>query len=365
MERRPNVIDLFSGAGGFSLGFELAGYNIVMANEINAAIASSYSKNHPGTLMLNLDIKNLVEDFDAIIERSRSDKYPHIKEDLANIDVIIGGPPCQGFSMAGGRIRRGNELVEDERNYLFKYYFKVIQKFEPRFFVFENVIGILSSHDGEIMRQIKSFFSDDSNFAHGGYRLSVNTLNAADYGVPQVRKRVIIIGSKTDFDFAEVKNHVISSLPVASRQYFTRKSTVRDAIEDLATISPYQPNTIHNHVATQHSAKALERMTRVKSNENWTVLNEDIKSVHSGSYGRLDWDKPATTITTRFDTPSAGRYIHPTLNRTLTPREAARIQSFPDGYQFHGTKSSICTQIGNAVPPRLAQFIALMVKSQL
>lgn len=367
MKQNPKVIDLFSGVGGFSLGFKEAGYNVVLANEINETIAYSYSKNNPETLMLNVDIKELAENFDEILFKHcvSQEQYEQLITELKDIDVIIGGPPCQGFSMAGERIRKAKEFIEDERNFLFKYYFKMIQKFEPKFFVFENVTGILSSHQGDIINQIKNIFSNEFNFKNGAYNLSINILDASDFGVPQTRRRVLIIGSKEPFDFSSIRESVLDSLALSEKMKFNSKTTVRDAIYDLVKISPYQKNYIPNHVATRHSPKAIERISKVKPNENWTVLNETIKSIHSGSYGRLDWEKQATTITTRFDTPSAGRYIHPSLNRTITPREAARLQSFPDDYIFYGSKSSICTQIGNAVPPRLAQFIAYMIKSQL
>jgi DNA (cytosine-5)-methyltransferase 1 len=367
MEHKYNVIDLFSGAGGLSLGFKKAGFNVVIANELNSVIAESYRSNNPETLMINTDIRNLVENFDEVLERaiSSNPQFSNVTNDLNNISVVIGGPPCQGFSMAGGRIRKVNEFIEDERNFLFKYYFKIIQRFEPKFFVFENVAGILSSHKGDIINQIKEIFSDSSNFVNGAYHLSINLLNAADYGVPQMRKRVLIIGSKTDFNFEETKENLLNALTQSEKIRFTQKRTVKDAISDLESVSPYCENNIPNHNATQHSAKALERISKIKPNENWTVLDEKINSVHSGSYGRLDWNKQATTITTRFDTPSAGRYIHPSLDRTITPREAARLQSFPDDYIFTGTKSSICTQIGNAVPPKLAEFIADMIKFKL
>lgn len=365
MERSYNVIDLFAGAGGLSHGFKTAGFNIVLANEINPVIANSYSKNNPGTLMINADIRSLADDFDQAIREADVKDIETLKNRLSNVDVIIGGPPCQGFSMAGGRIRKAKEFIEDERNYLFKHYFSMIRKFEPRFFVFENVTGILSSHKGDIMRQIKGLFSDAGNFRHGAYHLSINTLNAANFGVPQVRKRVLIIGSKESFDFDAVKEHVRQSLTDEKRDIFFTPHTVRDAIADLAAISPYESNNVPNHTATHHSPKAVERMARIKPNDNWVSLDETIRSVHSGAYGRLDWDKPSTTITTRFDTPSAGRYIHPDFDRTITPREAARLQTFPDDYIFYGSKSSVCTQIGNAVPPRLSEFIAYMIKSQL
>lgn len=322
MERKYNVIDLFSGVGGLSLGFERAGYNIVLANEINPVIADSYRRNHPDTLMINADIRVFAEDFDSVItQHSTGDELLKLQKALSNVDIVIGGPPCQGFSMAGGRIRKANEFIEDERNFLFRYYFKMIQRFEPRFFVFENVAGILSSHKGDIIRQIKEIFSDPNNFSHGAYHLSIQLLNASDFGVAQNRKRVLIIGSKKPFDFSSVSNSVRNILPNELKETFNKKATVRDAISDLENISPYIENRVPNHTATKHSSKAIARMSLIKPNENYTVLiDEQIKSVHSGSYGRLDWDKPATTITTRFDTPSAGRYIHPSLNRTITPR---------------------------------------------
>ena len=135
-------------------------------------------------------------------------------------------------------------------------------------------------------------------------------------------------------------------------------------ISDLEKIDT-TTEIIPNHIATNHNKVATRRMNIILNGENYTSLNEKIKSVHSGSYGRLEKDKPATTITTRFDTPSAGKYIHPTLNRTLTPREAARIQSFPDNFIFKGNKTSICKQIGNAVPPKLAYFLAILIKELL
>ncbi|MDE7420145.1 MAG: DNA cytosine methyltransferase [Muribaculaceae bacterium] len=357
MEYKFNVIDLFSGVGGLSHGFKVAGFNVVLANEINPTIAESYRRNNPDTLMINVDIKDLVDNFDRYINQ-----FEFNKDLLNHIDVIIGGPPCQGFSMAGGRIRKANEFIEDERNFLFKYYFKMIQKFEPSFFVFENVTGILSSNGGDIIRQIISIFSDPNNLKKGAYHLSINVLNAADFGVPQNRKRVLIIGSKSPFNFQHIKELVLPTLPKEKIKIFSAHPSVKDAIFDLAHISPFAANNIPNHVATKHSEKALARIRKIKPNQNWTALDEEIKSVHSGSYGRLDWNKAATTITTRFDTPSAGRYIHPSLDRTLTPREAARIQTFPDDFIFFGSKSSICTQIGNAVPPRLAEYIAYMIR---
>lgn len=367
MRKQINVIDLFSGVGGLSLGFKRAGYNVVLANEIDAEIARSYEHNNPETLMINADIKEFTQNYDSIIRENAILKGFDIKvleDQLKHVDVVIGGPPCQGFSMAGGRIRRVNEFIEDSRNFLFKYYFKVIQRFEPKYFVFENVEGILSSKNGEIIQTIKSIFADSNNFTSGGYKLCINVVNSADYGVPQARKRVIIIGSKMDFDFNHVASATLQRMSIEDKSKFITKTTVRDAIKDLSAI-PVGSNQIANHTATTHSKIAIERISKIKPDENWRNLDEKINSVHSGAYGRLSWDKPAVTITTRFDTPSAGRYIHPEHNRTITPREAARLQTFPDDYVFIGSKTSICTQIGNAVPPQLAEFIAQMLLTKM
>lgn len=361
--KKMNVIDLFSGVGGLSLGFENVGFNIILANEIDPEIARSYRLNHPDTVMLNCDIKEFADDSDECIRRhsgtTAGSTFRAVTKQLNSVDVVIGGPPCQGFSMAGGRIRKAKAFFEDPRNNLFHQYFRIIQKYEPRYFVFENVVGLLSSKKGEIIKTIKSLFSDSANFKNGGYHLNIKILDASDFGVPQTRRRVFIIGSKTEFDIDKAIRDTLASFDDELRARFTQKTTVRDAIYDL--VSHVDEDGFPNHNATAHSAKAKMRMQKIRPNQNFTSLDEEIKSIHSGSYGRLDWDKPATTITTRFDTPSAGRYIHPDADRTITPREAARIQSFPDSFVFYGSKSSVCKQIGNAVPPRMAEFIARLI----
>lgn len=148
------------------------------------------------------------------------------------------------------------------------------------------------------------------------------------------------------------------SLPTELQSVFNRRETIRDAIFDLKDIATDGSSSVPNHVSSKHNGIALKRMKQIIANENWQSLNEEIHSVHSGAYGRMDWDKPSMTITTRFDTPAGGRFTHPDLDRTLTAREAARIQTFPDDFIFSGSKTSICKQIGNAVPPRLAEFLA-------
>ena len=232
---------------------------------------------------------------------------------------------------------------------------------------------------GKVFDEILRIFSSAELLDGEPYQLFYKVVKAVEFGVPQKRERMIIIGvRKTGVDFErawqETEKAILSEFPT----YFDVVS-VRDAIGNLPAttdtgevINPepqtsYQrflacaSRTITNHNTTHHSATAIERMKKVKSGENFTVLDEKINSVHSGAYGRLSWDEPAPTITTRFDTPAGGRFIHPVENRTLTPREAARIQSFPDDFVFQGNRTTICRQIGNAVPPKISYFLARLL----
>ena len=359
------TIDLFAGCGGFSCGFEQAGFNVISAVEIDTEIAQSYQWNHKKTNLIVDDIKN--------VDNSNIFK-PYIA------DVIIGGPPCQGFSMAGARIRNG--FIDDPRNYLFKHYFNVVKIVRPKIFILENVKGILTLKKGKIFEEIKNIFENPKNFDGVPYKIQYKVVKAKEFGIPQNRERTIIIGSQMNFDLEE---QIEKTKKIIEKKYpdFFCKVTVWDAISNLGEptetgetkcnrynnkyqkLLKSEDNVTFNHFKTNHSLKAIERMAKIKINENFTVLNEKINSVHSGSYGRLNPNGIAPTITTRFDTPSGGKFIHPFENRTLTPREAARIQSFPDNFKFLGSKSSICKQIGNAVPPKLAYFFAIMIKEVL
>ena len=361
-----NVIDLFSGCGGLSLGFIKAGYTVKKAIEIDDGIANTYKLNHPEVDVIVDDICNI-------------DKSDIFKS--GDADVIIGGPPCQGFSMAGARIRSG--FINDPRNYLFKHYFNVVKAVKPKAFVMENVKGIMTMQKGEIFGEILKIFSDPKMTDNSPYALHYKVINAVDFGVPQKRERLIIIGTqKSDYDFDELweqtKRDIFQKYP-----HFFDAVTVKDAIGNLGSttvdgvienpgpVTEYQHylaadiKEITNHTKTNHSKIAIDRMKRIANGENFTVLEETINSVHSGSYGRLCWDTQAPTITTRFDTPSGGRFIHPVENRTISPREAARIQSFPDDFVFYGNKTSICKQIGNAVPPKVSYFLARLIENIL
>lgn len=338
------VIDLFSGIGGLSEGFRKKGFDIVVANEIDKEIAESYHQNFPETLMINKDITKI----------NISDVFEKYKDS----DVVLGGPPCQGFSQKGKRLS-----LKDPRNYLFRYFAKVVEYVRPQYFVMENVPNLLTTSNGFFKKEINDIFYNM------GYLVNMSVLNAADYGVPQNRKRAIIIGTLGD--------EVIKFPPKDKT-----KVTTWDAISDLAFLnsgegqfkqqyrflakSNYEKllrqssDYLYNHVVTKHSEKALKRMKLIPENGDRSDLPKEelTKSVYSGTWGRIIKNQQSVTITTRFDTPSSGRFTHPFLNRALTVREAARIQSFPDSIIFYGTKSSQMKQVGNAVPPLLAEKIA-------
>lgn len=361
------AIDLFAGCGGLSLGFIKNGVKIEKAVEFDPMIANTYKMNHPEVEVIVDDIKNI-------------DRSGIFKE--GDADIIIGGPPCQGFSMAGARIRGG--FMGDPRNYLFKHYFNVVKAVKPKAFVMENVKGIRTMQKGEIFAEIQRLFQDPDMLDGKPYRLFPRVVNAVEFGVPQKRERMILIGVAEEYSvdldalWERTKQDIVKVYPT----YFDRV-TVKDAIgnmgaatEDGVIVSP-KPKTdyqrflasgekeLKNHIKTSHSNKAVERMSKIDNGQNFTALDEKINSVHSGSYGRLCWEEQAPTVTTRFDTPSGGRFTHPDEDRTLTPREAARLQSFPDGFVFYGNKTSICKQIGNAVPPKVSYFLARLIENIL
>lgn len=349
---KPKVIDLFAGVGGLSLGFEKCGFNVVMANEYDPAIAAAYETNHKKTKMICGDITSL-------------DLNEVFSDYAGKIDVIIGGPPCQGFSQKGQR-----KTIHDERNFLFKYYVKVVELIRPRYFVMENVPNLLTAEKGFFLKEIEELFNDM------GYQLKTGVLNASDYGVPQNRRRAVIIGK-----FGEEAPELPSP--------YNKNVTIWDAISDLAYLnsgegteeqeyrnppqSDYQKklrkgcDILHNHVATRHSKLALERLSMIPPNAGKEVLPKEhlTKSIYSGTWTRMRKDEISVTITTRFDTPSSGKFTHPFLNRAITVREAARIQSFPDSFIFVGNKGSQMKQVGNAVPPLLANAIAKVIMKDI
>lgn len=358
-KRKLNALDLFAGAGGFSQGIRKAGINVIAAIEFNPQIAETYKYNHPETKMFIDDIKNI----------SATDIADIFTEKGVQCDIIFGGPPCQGFSMAGNRIRSKASFLKDSRNYLFKEYIRMVERLRPSIFIIENVPGILNYNDGAVKDEIYA------TFEKMGYKLDSKVLCAADYGVPQIRNRAIFIGNRLGIASSEL-------FPIKSHSKDTYV-TIRDAISDLpevdsgcgSEITYYKNSTlltnyqkemvsssgfVYNHESSHHKPKTLKLLSMIEQGQSMKDLPEQYrtKSVHSGAYGRMVYDKPSYTITTRLNTPSVGRITHPVQNRTITPREAARIQSFPDNYRFLGDITSVAMQIGNAVPPILAKKIA-------
>lgn len=362
MGEEINALDLFAGAGGFSQGLRMAGIHTVAAIEFNVQIAETYKHNHPETTMIVDDIKNVSAD-DIINIFNRQGK---------TCDLIVGGPPCQGFSMAGYRIRAKTSFLEDKRNYLFKEYIRMVDAIRPKVFIIENVPGILNYNDGAVKDEIYE------TFQKMGYQLQSKVLCAANYGVPQFRNRAFFIGNRLGIDPEQFFPQVMN----AEGTYVT----IYDAISDLpdvkagegypftpyranAVLTPYQKlmvsktGGVYNHESSHHKPETLRLLTMIKQGETMKDLPEHLrtKSVHSGAYGRMEYSKPAYTLTTRLNTPSVGRITHPVQNRTITPREAARIQSFPDDYRFLGDITSVGMQIGNAVPPLLAKCLGTQI----
>ncbi len=358
-DKKICALDLFAGAGGMSEGVRNAGIKVIAAIEFNAQIAETYKYNHPETKMMIGDIRDITaEEVEGIF-----------KEKHCNCNVIFGGPPCQGFSMAGNRIRSKVSFLEDPRNLLFKEYIRMVEHLRPEVFVIENVPGILNYNNGAVKDEIYKTFKEM------GYNIDSKVLCAADYGVPQLRQRAIFIGNRLGINPSS-----LFPIPTHTPETYV---TVYDAICDLPPLeagqgteqTPYlkdielteyqrrmvsDKDYVYNHMSANHKPEVIEILKLVKQGQTMKDLPEKYhtKSVHSGAYGRMDYSKPAYTLTTRLNTPSVGRITHPVQNRTITPREAARIQSFPDSYRFLGDITSVGMQIGNAVPPLLAQSIA-------
>ncbi len=350
------ILDVFSGAGGLSYGMEMIdGFDTVLATDFNEQALDTFKYNHPNSEIIIGDIT------DKEIKKLIVDTAKKL-----GVNMIVGGPPCQGFSNKGKKLG-----LKDERNFLFLEYIELVKRISPDIFVIENVKTMITSADGYFINEIVD------NFKDMGYQVSYSVLNSYDFGVPQKRERAIIIGSKdSKFDFSDL---FLEDYP---------KTTVRDAIGDLSfvnsgegeykieyntsTESDYQDlmrkdsDYLYNHIATNHSKLALKKLKLIPPECGKEYLPKELlgNQKFRTTWGRLQWDIPSPTIDTRFDTPSNGTNSHPFLHRSITPREAARIQSFPDRFIFNGNKTEICKQIGNAVPPLLSKAIAKSIKRQ-
>ncbi len=396
------VIDLFAGAGGFGLGFEMANYDVKLSLEIDKWACETLRRNRPSHIVLDEDIRKYQTVGDI---RSVFSNHP---------DIIIGGPPCQGFSIAGP----AEKDPKDPRNSLFIDFAKWVEHLHPKFFVMENVKGILGRRNAlgeKVIEIIKRIFIDL------GYNVEIWTLNAANYGVPQNRERIFVVGNRLGSEnigtppithFVEQSSST-SQLPLFEIDEARSVLTLWDAISDLPELqagqgeeeqiyrdlpqTDYQKwvrgmqHTLYNHVAMNHSQRLVERFKHV----GWGESSADVPPEHMprqrNGNGRLSGQaydqnnrrlhphKPSHTIAASF----YANFIHPFQHRNITAREGARLQSFPDNYKFMGKKTTpshkllqregrldekfLCqyNQIGNAVPPLLAKAIAIHIQEVL
>lgn len=347
--KKYNIIDLFAGVGGLSYGFsKLSQFNIIAANEIEKDISIAYKLNHPDVNMLNCDINNLTED---VLEKALDGQM---------VDIVVGGPPCQSYSTLGKR-----QL--DDRANLFMQYKRVLKILQPRAFVFENVVGILSMDKGKLFKQVQAEFEDL------GYILKYRVLDAVNFGVPQHRERVILVGFKGENNFVYpepthgdgLKPYVtlkeaIGDLPVLKSG--ETKTTYASGItnEFLSFVRKNPTDVLEEHAAPKNGEHLVRIMEALKDGQSKDDLPEEIrpKSGYGNTYAKLWWEKPSTTITRNFACPSSSRCIHPRDSRAMSIREGARLQSFPDDYKFYGSDGMKRLEIGNAVPPLLSMAIA-------
>lgn len=342
-----NVIDLFCGCGGFSLGFERVGFHVLLGIDIWKDALNTFLFNHSSSQVLQADLSYL----------SPSETQPLLNGN--SVDVIIGGPPCQGFSVAGKRI------VDDIRNKLYKNFVNFVSYYKPKAFVMENVPNILSIGGGAVREEILKDFSEL------GYTVEHSILTASDFGVPQNRRRAIFVGFLNG-------HHFVFPEPLNSE---TDKVTSKDAISDLPeeslidgapypceACSTYQQQArskslgVYNHQATVHNDKTKEIISLVPDGGNYKDLPVDLQGTRKMhiAWTRLNSKKPSFTIDTGHR-----HHFHYLYNRIPTARESARIQSFPDDFIFTCSRTSQLKQIGNAVPPLLAQAIAKSLLEQL
>jgi DNA (cytosine-5)-methyltransferase 1 len=330
------IIDIFCGCGGLSLGLK-------QTNEFISVCAIDVWQ--PALDTIKTNNKTIDTICDNIKNLSNNEIFK-IKNKYGDIELVVGGPPCQGFSLAGKR------EIEDERNNLWKEFVRFVSIVNPNWFIFENVFGLISMQDSKGEKIINKIISAFENL---GYYLSVNSISAKDYNVPQDRKRIIIIGSK---------KINISSFKLSPTTKHNPK-TVRDSIGDLEELeSAEKSNKDPYHFSINHHPNHIKWLKPVPEGEsahNYKHITGMTVKGYSTTYKRIWWDKPSPTITTCFSSISSQNNVHPKNHRALTIREACRLQTFPDDYIFRGTLNEIRTQIGNAVPPELARQIGLQI----
>lgn len=335
------AIDLFSGAGGLHIGFEKAGYDIKLCIDNDNLVERTHKRNFPYIPMINRDIRTI----------SASEIKTYL--DDGSVDIIIGGPPCQGFSTIGKRVSSDPEkrFKQDPRNELVLTYAKLIRELRPKFIVMENVKGILTLQGGAYLQNVLKQLHD------AGYEVQYKLINMADYGVPEIRERVIILGNRVglpvEFPAPDHSDKEDDGLPMWKNCW--------DVIKDLEGLGDV-PEI--NHVALKHTPKNIERYKLIPEGGR---LPEDAlppelyRKNFGNTFKRLSRTRPALTMVPGNDAFP----IHPTLNRSLTVREAARIQTFPDSMIFEGNRRQQGHQVGNAVPPVFSEKLAKFILQQI
>lgn len=325
MKTKLKYIDLFSGAGGFSLGFDNKGFQNAFSIDNDPGFCETYVHNFPSHKLLVKDICDVSDN--EINQLTKSKK----------INVIIGGPPCQGFSMAGNI---GRKFIDDPRNRLFKEFVRFVNVVKPTFFIMENVARLYTHNKGATRNEILS------DFEKLGYSVKCKVLNSADYGVPQIRNRVIFIGSsiKQTIEFPEkkVKNYV----------------TVKEALDKYPKLESGQESSTPNHIAMSHSEQMLNKMSYISDGGNRNQIPIEIRpsSGDVRKYIKYRSNKPSVCVT-----GDMRKIFHYKQNRALTVRELAKLQSFPDSFMFKGSRMSQQQQVGNSVPPKMAEALAEVI----
>lgn len=347
--KKYNIVDLFAGVGGLSYGFsKLPQFDIIAASEIEKDISAAYTLNHPNVKMLNCDINLLTEEMLESVLKGRK------------VDIVIGGPPCQSYSTLGKRRM-------DDRANLFMQYKRVLKILQPKAFVFENVVGLLSMDKGNLFKQIRQEFEEL------GYKLQHKVLDAVNYGVPQHRERVILVGFKDENNFIYpepthgegLKPYVtlkdaIGDLPVLKSGETKNAYSGDITNEFLSFVRNNSSDVLEEHSAPKNGEHLVRIMEALGDGQSKDDLPDEIrpKSGYGNTYAKLWWERPSTTITRNFACPSSSRCIHPRDSRAMSIREGARLQSFPDDYKFYGSDGMKRLEIGNAVPPLLSMAIA-------
>lgn len=335
------VVDLFCGAGGLHIGFKQAGFNIGLCADNNAHVEKTHNINFPNIPFTNKDIRDITA------------KGIYEVIDKKEVDVLIGGPPCQGFSTIGKRSSSDIEKrsIKDDRNTLVLEYIRLINELQPKYFIMENVKGILTMDKGMFIEGIKGELNKTK------YTFDIKLLNMADYGVPQMRERVFIIGNRLGHEIEFPSKTHSQNIGNGLQPW----ENCWKAIQDLSNI---KEDKDFNHVPLKHTEKNIERYKLIPEGGRLpedSLPPELYRKNFGNTYKRLSRNRPALTMVPGNDAFP----IHPILNRSLTVREAARIQTFPDWMIFQGNRRQQGHQVGNAVPPMFSKILANHIKQKL